>query len=84
MAPAYGGSIPLRATIQGYFLGRESFGTIGGLLQFFDLPVTVAAPVFVGYIADVWDYRLGFQIVAVFVVLGALFVLAAHPPKHRD
>tara|TARA_Y100000588_G_C14276254_1_gene934472 strand:+ start:1688 stop:2962 length:1275 start_codon:yes stop_codon:yes gene_type:complete len=84
MAPAYGGSIPLRPTIQGYFFGRESFGTIGGLLQFFDLPVTVASPVFVGYIADVWDYRLGFQIVAGFVALGALFVLAAHPPKHRD
>ena len=49
---AYGGVIPLRAVIQGYFFGRKSFGTIGGLLQFVDLPATVAAPIWIGFLAD--------------------------------
>ena len=59
LGPAYGGSLPLRPAIQGYFFGRKSFGTIGGLLQFFDLPATVAAPFLVGWIADVASYRIG-------------------------
>jgi sugar phosphate permease len=81
VAPAYGGSIPLRPAIQGYFFGRRAFGTIGGLLQFFDLPATVAAPFLVGWIADVYSYRLGFQVIAVMVILGSLAVLAARRPE---
>jgi sugar phosphate permease len=45
----YGGTIPMRSIIQGYFFGRRSFGTISGLLQFVDLPATVAAPIWVGW-----------------------------------
>ena len=84
LGPAYGGSLPLRPAIQGYFFGRKSFGTIGGLLQFFDLPATVAAPFLVGWIADVASYRLGLHIIAVVVIVGSLGVLAATrppPPK---
>ena len=57
-----------------------AFGTIGGLLQFFDLPAAIAAPVFVGWIADESSYRLGFQIVAGLIIFGSVAVLAAKPP----
>lgn len=81
LGPAYGGSLPLRPAIQGYFFGRKAFGTIGGFLQFFDLPATVAAPFLVGWIADVTSYRLGFQIVAVLVIIGSIGVLATKRPQ---
>jgi len=84
VAPAYGGTIPLRPAIQGYFFGRKSFGTIGGLLVFFDLPAAVAAPFLVGWIADVASYRLGFQIIAVLVILGSFAVLAARRPELQE
>ena len=54
---------------------------IEGLLQFFDLPAAIAAPVFVGWIADEYSYRLGFRIVACLIIIGSLAVLAAKPPK---
>ena len=81
MGPAYGGSVPVRPALQGYLFGRMAFGTIGGLLQFFDLPAAIAAPVFVGWIADEYSYRLGFRIVACLIIIGSLAVLAAKPPK---
>ena len=80
MGPAYGGSVPIRPALQGYLFGRMAFGTIGGLLQFFDLPAAIAAPVFVGWIADESSYRLGFQIVAGLIIFGSVAVLAAKPP----
>jgi sugar phosphate permease len=84
LGPAYGGSLPLRPAIQGYFFGRKSFGTIGGFLQFFDLPATVAAPFLVGWIADTTSYRLGFQIVAFLVIIGSVCVLFANKPVYTS
>lgn len=84
VAPVYGGTLPLRPAIQGYFFGRRAFGTIGGLLQFFDLPMTVAAPFLVGWIADVASYRLGFQVIAVMVIVGSLAVLATRRPEIQE
>ena len=84
LGPAYGGSLPLRPAIQGHFFGRKSFGTIGGLLQFFDLPATVAAPFLVGWIADTTSYRLGFQIVAFLVIIGSACVLFANKPVYTS
>ena len=79
----YGGSIPMRSIIQGHFFGRRNFGTIGGLLQFVDLPATVAAPIWVGLLADSLPdgYRLGFKIVAVTMVIAALIILTATRPR---
>ena len=84
LGPDYGGSIPLRPAIEGHFFGRKSFGTIGGLLQFFDLPATVAAPFLVGWIADTTSYRLGFQIVAFLVIIGSACVLFANKPVYTS
>ncbi len=79
----YGGTIPMRAVIQGYFFGKKNFGTIGGFLQFVDLPATVSAPIWVGWLADVLPdgYRLGFKIVAFSMLLAAVAVLLARRPS---
>ena len=80
---AYGGIIPLRGVLQGYFFGRTSFGTVGGLLQFVDLPATVAAPWFIGFLADeiAGGYRVGFKLIALFVSTAVVAILLAKRPR---
>ena len=79
----YGGTIVMRSVLQGYFFGRKEFGTIGGLLSFVDLPATVAAPIWVGWLADTipGGYRLGFKAIAVILVVGAGCILLARRPR---
>ena len=82
LGPAYGGSAALRQAIVAHFYGRRNFGTISGLLQFVDLPGTVSGPIFVGFMVDTFDsYRLGFQIVALFLALGAVSLFIARRPR---
>ena len=82
LGPAYGGSAALRQAIVAHFYGRRNFGTISGLLQFVDLPGTVTGPIFVGLMVDTFDsYRLGFQIVALFLALGAAALFIARRPR---
>ncbi len=82
LAPAYGGSIPLRSAILAQYYGRRNFGTITGLLQVVDLPGAFAGPIFVGWVYDTFgSYRPGFQIIAFLLVIGALAVLLARRPK---
>lgn len=83
-SPGYGGTIPLRAAIQGEYYGRKAFGTISGLLRFVDLWGTVAGPVFAGWMYDVrGGYRLAFVIIAGLNLLAAVTVLAATRPKKK-
>jgi sugar phosphate permease len=79
----YGGTLPLRHVLQGYLFGRRQFGTIGGFLQFVDLPATASAPVWIGFLADNFTggYRIGFQILAGMLVIAALAVLLIHRPR---
>ncbi|MBI4299332.1 MAG: MFS transporter [Chloroflexi bacterium] len=79
----YGGMLPLTAVLQGYFFGRKYFGTIGGALQFVQLPASVAAPYWVGYVADVLPsgYRVAFKIIAVLLVLASGSILLARRPR---
>ena len=79
----YGGTLPMRSIVQGHFFGRKNFGTIGGFLQFVDLPATVAAPIWVGWLADTFPdgYRLGFKIVALTMVVAAVSILFARRPR---
>jgi MFS family permease len=82
-AVPYGGMLPMRSVIQGYFFGRKAFGTIGGFLQFVDLPATVAAPIWVGYLADTLPggYRIGFKIIAATLVIAVVAILLARRPR---
>jgi MFS family permease len=82
LGPAYGGAAALRQAIVPHFFGRRNYGTISGLMQFVDLPGTVMGPIFVGWMVDTFDsYRLGFQFVAIFLVLSAVAIFIARRPQ---
>ena len=82
-AVPYGGLIAIRPVLQGYFFGRKEFGTIGGFLQFVDLPASVLAPIWVGWLADTLSggYRIGFQIIAATLVVSAVCILLTRRPR---
>jgi sugar phosphate permease len=86
LAPAFGGTIPIRnATVASYF-GRRNLGTITGLFALVGLPGSALAPVFIGWVFDrMGSYRPGFLIIAVLmVVAGGALLLAVRPqPKVR-
>ena len=83
-ALAHGGMLPTQNVLQGYLFGRKRFGTIGGLLQFTYLPVTVAAPILVGWMADTLPggFRLAYRSIAIALMVGAVFVLAIRRPRN--
>ena len=79
----YGGTLPMRQVLQGYLFGKRQFGTIGGFLQFVDLPATATAPIWVGLLADALPggYRIGFQALAAMLVVAAVAVLLTRRPR---
>ena len=79
----FGGMVALGGVIRGYFFGRRYFGTIGGFSQFAHLPAAVAAPIWVGWLADAIPdgYRVAFKITSVLLVAAALTILLARRPR---
>ena len=79
----FGGMLPLRSVLQGYFFGRKAFGTIEGFMQLVNLPVSVTAPIWMGWLADELPdgYRIGFQILAASLVVAALCILLSRRPR---
>jgi MFS family permease len=78
----WGMRTPVVNAIQGeYFPGRTQ-GIIRGWLQSLSLPITIAAPVVAGYLADVQGtYRPTFIGMALVMLVGSVLVLLATPPK---
>lgn len=78
-AVAHGGITPMQSVLQGYFFGKKSFGTIGGVLGFSHLPASVGAPIWIGWLADTTPggYRIAFRIVALALVVSAATILLA-------
>ncbi|MFC1921343.1 MFS transporter [Chloroflexota bacterium] len=79
----WGVRTPVMNAIQGEYFGRTSQGIIRGWLQSLGLPLVIAAPVVVGYMADVQGtFRYAFIILA-FITLAsaALMFLATHPKR---
>ncbi len=73
---------PVMNALQADYFGRRSLGKIIGWLQSLSLPVMIAAPVLVGYMADVQgNYRMAFTITAVISMLGSVAIYAATAPK---
>jgi MFS family permease len=73
---------PVMNAIQADYFGRRSLGKIVGWLQTASLPVGIAAPIVVGYIADVQDtYRLAFMGAGFLSVVGGAVLFLAAPPK---
>ncbi len=68
--------------LQADYFGRKSLGKIVGWLQSLSLPLTIAAPILIGYMADVQHtYRWAFTITAIVSVPGAALILLATRPK---
>jgi MFS family permease len=78
----WGMRTPIVNAIQGEYFGRKSQGIIRGWLQSFSVPISIAAPVVAGLMADLQGtYRPVFIVMALIKVLGAALVLLATPPK---
>ena len=77
----WGVRTPVMNAMQGEYFGRRSLGIISGSLQSLGLPITIAAPVVAGYMADTYGtYRLTFIVMSFVTLLGGiLIVLATHP-----
>ena len=78
----WGMQTPVMNAIQGEYFGRKSLGAIRGWLQLASLPLAIAAPVLVGYVADrQGTYRWAFTGVSFFMLICASLVLLATRPK---
>ena len=82
----WGMRTPIFNAMQGEYFGGKSQGVIRGWLQSMSLPVTIGAPVLIGFMADIQGtYRPTFITMSVIMLLGsALAVMATHPkPPHH-
>ncbi len=79
---AWGARTPVMNAIQGDYFGRKSQGIIRGWLNSLTLPLRMAPPILVGFIADVQDgYRLIFLIGSFVALAGSTLIFMAMPPK---
>ena len=73
---------PIINAIQADYFGRKSLGKIVGWLQAPAIPTTVAAPILVGYLADLQgNYRMAFMITSLVSLVGGVLLFLATAPK---
>ena len=79
---AWGARTPIMNAIQGDYFGRKSQGVIRGWLNSLTLPLRMAAPILVGFIADLQEsYRLVFMVGSFIALIGSSLIYMATPPK---
>lgn len=77
-----GARTPIMNAMQGDYFGRKSQGIIRGWLAVVSLPFTIAAPVLIGFMADIQGtYLVAFTIISVLGLFGAALVFLATHPK---
>jgi MFS family permease len=80
----WGMRTPIMNALQADYFGRKSLGKIVGWLQSMSLPITIAAPVLIGYMADVQGtYRMAFTLTSLISIPGAALIFLATRPKPR-
>ena len=73
---------PVFNAIQAEYFGRTSQGIIRGWLQSLSIPFSIAAPVLIGYMADVQgNYRNAFIILSVVMLCGAVMMFLIRRPR---
>jgi sugar phosphate permease len=73
---------PVMNAIQADYFGTRSLGKIIGWLQSLSLPLTIAAPIIVGYVEDVQNtYRVAFSVTAMVSLFGSIAIFLAKPPS---
>jgi len=64
------------------YFGRKAWGTIAGTDMIMRLPITVAAPIYVGWVYDTTgSYTTAFLQAAIMVTLATIFMSFLRPPK---
>lgn len=77
-----GARAPVMLSMQGEYFGRKSLGIISGFLNLLSGPLAIAAPVVIGYVADVQgSYRPALTAIGFIVVAGAVLLFLSVPPK---
>ena len=72
-------SFPL---LRGRYFGRKAFASLQGTESMMRLPITVLAPIYVGWIYDsTGSYTIAFTQTLIFVALAALIVFFLKPPE---
>ena len=79
--PAYGGAVPLRASVIGECFGRRCFGAIQGLQMGCTSFGAMLGPVFAGWVFDTTGaYSLAFWVLAGITILATPVILAMPGP----
>jgi MFS family permease len=78
---SYGGAIPVYMAIVGEYFGRKHYATIRGFNQLFQVPTTVAGPIFAGWIYDTTgSYTVAFSTFIGAMLVGVSFIFFAKKP----
>lgn len=78
----WGVRTPVMNALQADYFGRRSLGKIVGWLQSLSLPLTIAAPIVVGHVADVQGtYRMAFIVTSFISLIGGTMLFLATAPK---
>ena len=81
---AWGMRGPQMAALRADYFGRASFGTIMGISNMIVILGAIAGPLIAGYLYDqTGNYRIGFDILALFSAAGSVFFALAKPPAPR-
>lgn len=71
--------------IRAEYFGRKSIGLILGISNIFSTSAQVSAPIFAGWLADVYgNYRLAFTIITVLTAFGSVFFGLASKPVRKS
>ncbi len=85
---AWGTRAPITTAMRGDYFGRKSFPLIMGYSQAIMVVGMVLGTLFSGYLADQFSYSVGFKVIAIFALPGAvlfLFLKKPRPPaRHRN
>ena len=78
----WGVRTPVMNSLQGEYFGMKSQGVIRGMIASVTTPITIAAPILVGYVADVQGtYRIVFSVMSFVGLAGSALILIATRPK---
>ena len=82
MGTGFGGRNPMTTSIRGVYFGRKAFASLTGVSMVPMNVLLLAAPLFAGYMFDVYrSYVIPFSVVGVVSLLGsALFLMLGPPP----
>ena len=76
----WGGSNAARLSLQGKYWGRSIFGSLMGIQVGIGALGGFMAPIFVGWVTDIADYRLAFSFLVIPLAFSVLMIYSMRPP----